>query len=293
MAPPTGPLLDLTEVAIPGRVGPLSWRVERGQHWALLGPNGAGKSSLLAIAGAVRHPTRGRAVVLGEMLGRTDVRALRSRIGTVDPAREVPGELTLVDHVLTGHTGTVLPLWRTYGPDEIARARALLDLVGLSALAERRFDQCSQGERARARLARALMRDPELLLLDEPAAGLDLAGRAVLMAALVRLAADRATRATVTVTHHLEEMAPTTTHVLLLRAGTALAAGPASDVLTSPLLSAAFGVPLRVVGAAGRWHADLDEPVELAELAEHAEHAEPAEPAPEGAGSTGPTAVTQ
>jgi iron complex transport system ATP-binding protein len=249
-------VLAMRGACLPGRVGPLDWDVRAGEHWALLGPNGAGKSSLLALAGAVRHPVGGRVEILGAVMGRTDVRALRSRIGTVDPARSLPEELTVLDHVLTGHTGTVLPLWREYGPRQRARAQELLAMVGLAALADRRLVQCSHGEQARARLARALVTDPALVLLDEPAAGLDLAGRALLLAALRRLALERPDRATVTVTHHMEEMPPTTSHVLLLRDGGPLASGPVAEVLTSDLLSSAFGLPLEVRQAGGRWWVD-------------------------------------
>lgn len=229
--------------------------VRRGEHWALLGPNGAGKSTLLALAGAQRHPSRGTVEVLGSRLGSVDVRELRRRIGTVDVRLRMPAELSVADYVLTGATQTVQPLADRYSPATHERARELLDTFGLAPLADRAVGVCSQGERSRARLARALMPAPALLLLDEPAAGLDLPGRADLLASLERLAVADPTLTTVTVAHHLEELPSTTTHVALLRDGRFVAAGPAQTLHDPVALSACFGRPVRAFAVDGRWYA--------------------------------------
>jgi iron complex transport system ATP-binding protein len=235
----------------------IDWEVQAGEHWALLGPNGAGKSTLLSLAAAARHPTTGRVEVLGERLGRTDVRKLRRRIGVVDARtdRLVPPAMTISTLALTGVSGTRLPQWERYDEQTRDRAAALLALVGCAALAERTYGTCSQGERQRALLARALMAEPELLLLDEAAVGLDLPAREALLAALTAIAGDHPELATVSATHHVEELPPTTTHALLLRAGRVLAAGPAAETLTSASLSACFDLPVEVEHRAGRFAA--------------------------------------
>ncbi len=229
--------------------------VAAGEHWALLGSNGAGKSTLLAVAGAQRHPSSGTAEVLGARLGRVDVRALRERVGAVDVRLRMPAALTVLDYVLTGATQTVQPLPDRYTDDDRARAAALLSEVGLAPVGGRAVGVCSQGERARARLARALMATPALLLLDEPAAGLDLPGRADLLAALERLPAQDRALATVTVAHHLEELPATTTHVALLRDGRLVGTGAADLLHDGAALSACFGRPVRAFNVAGRWYA--------------------------------------
>jgi len=233
----------------------IDWRVEPGEHWALLGPNGAGKSTLLALAGAVRHPSVGEVEVLGGRLGRVDMPALRRRIGVVDPTHKLYDWLAAEEVVLTGATGTVWPLWDRYGPAERARARELLTLVGCGHLAERGIATCSQGERQRVRIARALMPAPALLLLDEPAAGLDLPGREALLATFGALSAATPDLATVVVTHHLEELPATTSHALLLRDGRVVAAGSTAATLTGEHVSACFGLPLAVERIGGRWTA--------------------------------------
>jgi iron complex transport system ATP-binding protein len=233
-----------------------AWRVRAGEHWALLGPNGAGKSTLLALAGARRHPSAGTVRVLGERLGRVDVRELRRLIGVVDPVLRMPEELTAETMVLTGASGSVQPLWSRYGAAERRRARELLELVGCAHLAGRRVGTCSQGERGRIRIARALLPSPRLLLLDEPASGLDLAARELLLAALSDLAAARPELATVVVSHHLEDLPPHTGHALLLAGGEVVAAGPVERALTDDTVSACFGLPVRLQrGATGRWAA--------------------------------------
>ena len=226
-----------------------------GQHWALLGPNGAGKSTLLALAGAQRHPSSGQVDVLGARIGRVDLRALRERIGTVDPRLRMPAELTVADYVLTGATQTVQLLAKRYGDDERERAAQLLETFGLVDEADRSVAVCSQGERARARLARALMPQPELLLLDEPASGLDLPGRADLLTALEQLPVHDATLTSITVAHHLEELPATTTHVALLREGRFVATGPAALLHDTASLSDCFGRNVRAFAVDGRWYA--------------------------------------
>lgn len=247
-------------VAGPPRVAlitDVSWRVRSGEHWAVLGANGAGKTSLLSVVGAQRHPSAGTADVLGGRLGRVDLRALRERIAVVDTptAARMPGVLPLADVALTGVSGTTLPRHETYTAADRARAAAELVVVGLEALRDRQFRHCSQGERARALLARALVAEPELLLLDEAAAGLDLPAREALLAAVAAAARGRPELTTITVTHHVEELPPTTTHALLLRAGQVVDAGPLGDVLTDTAMSETFGLPVRVRRHDDRWSA--------------------------------------
>jgi iron complex transport system ATP-binding protein len=252
------PALDLQEVGVRIAGGPvllqnINWLVRPGEQWALLGPNGAGKSTLLSLAGAVRHPTTGTADVLGRRLGRTDMRELRGQIGVVDTALRMPARMTVLDVVLTGATGTVLPLPERYTAADHERARMLLDRLGMMPLADREIGACSHGERARARLARALVPDPPLLLLDEPATGLDLPSRETLLATLDEVAKVHPDLAMVLVSHHLEELPATTSHALLLRAGAAVAVGPADEVLTDEPMSRCFGLPLAVRREHGRW----------------------------------------
>ena len=229
--------------------------VGAGEHWALLGPNGAGKSTLLALAGAQRHPSRGVVDVLGERLGRVDLRELRMRIGTVDPRLRMPADLSVADYVLTGATQTVQPLPQRYTEVHRARVVDVLASFALTDVADRSVGVCSQGERARARLARALMADPELLLLDEPAAGLDLPGRADLLRALETLPAHSPAMASITVVHHLEELPSTTTHDALLRDGRLIASGPAEMLHDAEALHRCFDRPVRAFSVDGRWYA--------------------------------------
>jgi len=234
----------------------ITWTVRAGEHWALLGPNGAGKSTLLSLAGATRHPSAGRVTVLGGQLGRVDVRVLRTRIGVIDASGALLEWLSVADAVLTGATATVRPLWDRYGPADRARAAELLDLVGCHELAEREVGTLSQGERQRVRVARALMTEPPLLLLDEPATGLDLPAREAMLGALAGLTVSRPELATVLVAHHLEDLPATTTHALLLRRGDAIAAGPVAEILTDAPVSDCFGLNVRVRrDEDGRWAA--------------------------------------
>jgi iron complex transport system ATP-binding protein len=230
----------------------VSWEVREGERWALLGQNGAGKTTLLGVAGAIAFPSSGTADVLGRRLGQADLPSLRQEIGHVDvrdTMRFTPG-LTVEEAIRTGATGTIglFPDRLTQG--DVERARELIAVFGLARLAGRRLRDCSQGERARALVARALLARPRLLLLDEPAAGVDLPGREALLAALDRLAVDLPRLAVVITTHHLEELPAATTHALLLREGRALAAGAVGATLTDALLSDCFGLPLVVERAA-------------------------------------------
>ncbi|MFJ6214915.1 ABC transporter ATP-binding protein [Streptomyces sp. NPDC092296] len=235
----------------------IDWEVRRGERWALLGHNGAGKSTVLSLAGAVQHPSSGTVDVLGRRLGRADLRDLRAEVGHVSAATRIPERLTVRDYVFTGITGTVLPLPRKYGPAERRRALECADLMGLGPLAEQEMLHCSQGEQSRARIARALVPQPRLLLLDEPGAALDLPSREQLIDALDTLAADRPELAMVLVTHHLEELPASFGHALLLRRGGTVASGPAAATLTSARLSSCFGMPLEVSRQDGRWQARL------------------------------------
>jgi iron complex transport system ATP-binding protein len=235
----------------------VDWEVQPGEHWVVLGPNGAGKTTLLNMAAAMSHPSEGAVEVLGERLGRVDVRRLRERIGTVEPelARRLRGRMSARQIVLTGAFGSI-----GLQPDRIAeehrrRAESLLETVGAAEIAERRYEDCSQGERQRLLLARALMDEPELLLLDEPTTGLDLPSRERLIASLDALAAANPALPSVTVTHHPEEVPSCATHTLLLAGGRALAAGPIAATLTGPALSECFGIAVEVGHANGRWTA--------------------------------------
>ena len=233
----------------------VDWTVRPGEHWALLGANGAGKTTLMNVAGAVHHPSSGTADVLGHRLGRVDLRALRERIGLVEArtARSFRRRMTAEQVVLTGATASIALRRDRVGDADRERARALLERFGCAAKADRPYDDCSQGERQRVLLARALMRRPALLLLDEPATGLDLPGREALLAAVASIAAQEPETATVTVTHHVEELPSSTTHALLLRDGLVVAAGPAHETIASGPLSDCFGTPVAVDRVGGRW----------------------------------------
>jgi iron complex transport system ATP-binding protein len=235
----------------------LSWQVELDERWVILGPNGAGKTTLLNLASARLHPSRGTAWVLGERLGRTDVNELRTRVGltTGSFTERVPPDERVLDVVLTA-AWSVVGRWReNYDPQDEARARRLLDQMGMGALLEREFGTLSEGERKRTQIARALMTDPELMLLDEPTAGLDLGGREDLLARLTELAEDPDAPAMVLVTHHVEEIPPGFTHAMLLREGSVVAAGLLRETMTADNLSKTFGLPLVVRRTAGRYTA--------------------------------------
>jgi iron complex transport system ATP-binding protein len=237
----------------------VTWSVNEGERWVVLGPNGAGKTTLMQIAGARMHPTRGSATVLGEALGRVDVFELRPRIGLTSAALAdsfPPGELVR-DVVLTA-AYAVSGRWREqYDELDHGRSADLLAAFGVQNLADRTFGTLSEGERKRVLLARSLMTDPELVILDEPAAGLDLGGRETLVRDLGELAGDRRSPVMVMVTHHVEEIPPGFTHALLLRSAKVVAAGPIDDVLTDACLSEAFDVPLAIDKTGNRWTARL------------------------------------
>jgi iron complex transport system ATP-binding protein len=235
----------------------INWTVEEDERWAVLGPNGAGKTTLLQIAAANLHPTSGEAYVFGERLGRVDVFELRPRIGLASAAlaERIPGG-ELVRDVVVSAGYSVLGRWReAYGRMDVRRAAGLLDRAGVGGFAGRTFGTLSQGEKARVQIARALMTDPELLLLDEPAAGMDLGGREDLLRRLTRFAEDPDAPASVLVSHHVEELPPGITHALLLRDGAVVASGLAHEVLTDEPLSETFGLKLTVERSNGRWFA--------------------------------------
>jgi len=221
----------------------VDWRVELDERWVVLGPNGAGKTTLLRLAGAELHPTAGTVHLLGERIGRVDVFELRPRIGFCSAALagRVSGDERVSDLVVSAGYA-VLGRWReSYAALDIERAAALLDVLGVAEVADRRFGTLSEGERKRVVIARALMTDPELLLLDEPAAGLDLGGREDLLARLATLAADPDAPTIVLVTHHVEEIPPGFTHGMLMRGGGVVGQGLLDSVLTEPNLAATFG----------------------------------------------------
>jgi iron complex transport system ATP-binding protein len=234
----------------------VSFVIRAGEHWALLGPNGAGKSTLLHIMATYAYPSRGQVDLLGHRLGRVNVFELRPWIGHVSPHHRVDPQRTVGEVVLTGLTGTIqLVQRRETSSTEMSRADSLIELMGLADRADAPWQILSQGERSRALIARALMAQPRLLLLDEPAAGLDVAGREQLLVSVDDLRRRQPGLATVLVTHHLEELPASTTHALLLRCGRILAAGPAADVLTTDLATMCFGHPVAVNQHAGRWAA--------------------------------------
>lgn len=229
-------------------------QIRAGEHWVLLGANGAGKSTLLSLLGATAHPTAGAVHVLGHRLGRVDMRQLRAHIGHVNPRHVVQASLTVRDVVLTGLTNTpeFLPRWTPTDP-QIARAEELVHALGMGPRLNLLWPNLSQGERGRALIARALMPEPELLLLDEPATGLDLAAREQLLTSLDGLRAHDADRASILVTHHLEEIPSTTTHAVLIREGLVVAQGPVADVLTTSHVTECFNHPITITNKHGRW----------------------------------------
>lgn len=235
----------------------VSWRATESERWVILGPNGAGKSTLIGIASARLYPTTGTAAILGEQLGRVNVADLRPRIGlsTAALAERVPPMETVRDVVVSAGYG-VVGRWREhYDSMDFERADELMAAMGVGYLADRAFGVLSSGERKRVLAARALMTDPEMLLLDEPAAGLDLSGREDLLARLTILAADRSAPASILVTHHVEEIPVGYSHVLMLRGGRVVASGPIGETLTAETLSETFGMELQLQTRRGRFFA--------------------------------------
>src|SRR3954464_4172979 len=254
-------VLELADVTVrrgtAALISGIDWTVEDDERWVVLGPNGAGKTTLLQVASAQIHPTTGVVGILGEVLGTVDVFELRPRIGLTSAAlaEHIPRAERVHDVVVSASYG-VIGRWREhYDSLDHTRAAELLVEVGAGHLEARTFGTLSEGERKRVQIARALMTDPELLLLDEPAAGLDLGGREDLVSTLSVLAMDEASPATVLVSHHVEEIPPGFTHALLLREGKVVAAGPLEHVLTEQNLSTTFAMPLVLQHAAGRWSA--------------------------------------
>ena len=223
----------------------IDWEVRRGERWVVLGRNGSGKTSLVRLAALYEHPSSGTLRVLGEELGHTDVRALRRRIGFASAAflDLLRPELTARDIVMCARNAALEPWWHTYTDDDRARANEMLERVGMGPFALRRLATLSSGERQRVQLARILLNSPELIVVDEPTAGLDLAGREQFVHDLDRLATSSDVPL-VLVTHHVEEIPPSFTHVLMIRNGTVLEAGPIEDHLTAASLSECFGLDL-------------------------------------------------
>ncbi len=249
--------MDEATVRIGGRavLGPVDLRIRTGEHWVFLGPNGSGKTTLLRLAGALRQPSAGRVAVLGATIGRTDLRALRPRIGHISHAiaDQLRPTITALQVVLTGRDASLETWFREYSGAERSEAAALLTRVGCGELAGRGFATCSMGERQRILLARALFGRHELLLFDEPAAGLDIPARELLLGAMTEAAGAPGGPVTVLATHHLEEIPSSATHAGLLRGGRLVASGPVEEVLRPEPLEACLGIAVQVERRGGRW----------------------------------------
>jgi iron complex transport system ATP-binding protein len=235
----------------------VNWTVRDGESWAIVGPNGAGKTTLLQVVAGLIMPTEGLAEVLGEPVALADPYDLRSRVGIASSAvaDQVPRHEKVIDLVMTAGYGIVSRGAEEYDSSDVTRAVGLLDALGCAHLIGRQFGTLSEGERKRVQIARSLMADPEILLLDEPAAGLDLGAREDLLASVASLARDPRAPVLVLVTHHVEEVPDGFTHALLMRGGAIVAVGPVELVFTEPNLSRCFGVPLIVERLASRWMA--------------------------------------
>jgi iron complex transport system ATP-binding protein len=235
----------------------VDWTAHSNESWVVIGPNGAGKTTLLQVAATLIAPTHGTVEILGERLDHADIADLRTRIGMASAviADQVPHNEKVIDLVLTASYGILGRDAEDYDSADVTRAVELLDALGCAHLIRRRFASLSEGERKRVQIARSLMADPEMLLLDEPAAGLDLGGREDLLRRIAGLLKDPRSPMMVLVTHHIEEVPAGFTHALLMRKGTVLAAGPLTDVFTERNLSRCFGVPLLIERHASRWSA--------------------------------------
>jgi iron complex transport system ATP-binding protein len=258
--PDTGAIeLDHVTVRMAGRqaLGPLSLSIGAGQRWVLLGPNGGGKTTLLSVIGARLQPTSGAARVLGHTYGRADMRAVRSAIGHTSHTLSdmLPAGLRVLDVVLTGKRAVLAPWFQRYDEADRDLAHRRLAEVGAADLAERTFATCSQGERQRVLLARAMFADTSILVLDEPCAGLDLGARERLLAAIDASAASRPDLIVVLATHHLEEVPASSTHAALVANGSLMASGAIGSTLTSSHLTSCFGIDVEVRRRKGRWHA--------------------------------------
>ncbi len=236
-------------------MGPLDWQIYPHERWVVLGPNGSGKTSLIKILSLYQYPSTGTVEVLGERWGSTDARELRRRIGLASASLrdQLRPAITGLEVVITAKYAALETWWHSYSDSDVLAAQDCLKRVGAGQLADRKFATMSSGEQQRVQLARTLLGEPELLLLDEPTAGLDLSGRETLLASLGQLARDPDTPATVLVTHHTDEIPPSFTHALLLRGGVPLAAGILSEVLTEESLSECFDHKLRLEQRDGRW----------------------------------------
>jgi iron complex transport system ATP-binding protein len=246
------PVLQCTEVSLTidgtAILAAIDWTVGAGERWVVLGANGAGKTSLLRIVSLYQHPSSGTVDVLGQRLGRTDVRTLRERIAFSSPALAAKLEPTMTaeEVVMTARYAALAPWWHPYTDADHMRAIDLLHEWHCGALATHAFPTLSAGERQRVLLARMLMNEPGVALLDEPTAGLDIGGREELVADLAAWARDPSRPAMVLVTHHLEEIPPAFTHALVLKDGRTLANGPLAEVVNSETLSEAYGLELIV-----------------------------------------------
>ena len=235
----------------------VSWSVDEADRWVIIGPNGAGKTTLMQVISARMFPTSGTVTLLGERMGSVDVFELRPRIGMCSAALEtqIPYDEKVIDVVMSA-SYAVFGRWREdYTNIDFARAEKLMCQLRVDSLAERRFGTLSEGEKQRTQIARALMTDPELLLLDEPTAGLDLSGRELLLSILSELAADELSPTSVMVTHHVEEIPQGVTHALFLKQGRVVAMGPIHSVMTPQVLTRTFDLPLVVKEVDGRWYA--------------------------------------
>ena len=252
MSSSAGAVLRLTSVSfVRGDrtiLAPLTWEVSADQRWLILGANGSGKTTLLRIAAMYEHPSTGDVDVLGERLGRTDVRVLRRRIGYMSPslAAQLRPELRCLDVVMTARYAALEPWWHRYTAADEARALDCLERMGVGWLATRSLATASSGEQQRVLIARTLMNDPAVLLLDEPSARLDLAGREQLVQALTELTTDSSAPPLVLVTHHLDEVPPGMTHVLMLSDGRVVATGEMATTLSSATLTECFGMSLEL-----------------------------------------------
>jgi iron complex transport system ATP-binding protein len=254
-------ILELSDISVRRGdriiLGPINWQVLEGERWVVLGPNGAGKTTLLQICSSLIHPTAGEINILGEKLGKVDVFELRTRIGLTSSAlvEQLPPDELVMDVVLTA-AYAMLGRWQEkYDLWDESRAMALLTALGVRELGERLFGSLSEGEKKRVQIARALMADPELLLLDEPASSLDLGGREDLLRRIESLSKDPLAPATVIVTHHIEEIPVGTTHALLLREGAVVAQGEVASVITDQNLTQAYGLAITVQNEGGRFFA--------------------------------------